>query len=151
MVAVTFVVLLVGYIITRKISFVALFSASILGIFGGLTILLKDETFIKLKPTIVNLLFAAILFYGNFVKKPFLSYLLGAQIKVSDASWFILSKRWALYFIGLAALNEIVWRNFPTDFWVQFKVFGMLPLSLIFMASQMPFIMREAEKFEKKK
>jgi intracellular septation protein len=116
---------------------------------GGLTILFKDETFIKLKPTIVNLLFAAILLYGHLTKKPFLSYLLGAQIKISNHAWLILSKRWACYFIGLAILNEVIWRNFPTDFWVQFKVFGMLPLSIIFMASQMPFIMREAQKFEK--
>ena len=99
--------------------------------------------FIKIKPTIINLLFAAILFYGYFNKKLFLSHLLGEQIKMSDQSWMKLSARWGFFFLSLALLNEIIWRSFPTDFWVQFKVFGMMPISLIFTLSQMPFMMRE--------
>lgn len=146
----TLIALLISYILTKKIAKTALFSAILLSIFGSLTVLLKDETFIKMKPTIVNLIFAATLFYGYFSKKPLLSYLLGAQIKISNQAWIILSWRWAWFFIFLSCLNEIIWRNFATDFWVQFKVFGMMPISLIFTASQFPFMMKEMKKFEKK-
>ncbi len=146
MVATTFIALIISYFLTKKIPMVALVSGIVLGIFGGLTILLKDDIFIKTKPTIINLLFAAILFYGYFAKKPFLSYLLGEQIKMSNKSWLTLSMRWALFFIFLSLLNEIIWRNFSTDFWVQFKVFGMMPISLIFTISQVPFMIREMKK-----
>ena len=146
MVATTFIALIISYIFTRTIPTIALFSACILGFFGTLTILLEDEIFIKLKPTIINLIFAAILFYGYFKKKPMLSYLLGEQIKISNIAWLTLSKRWAIFFIFLAILNELIWRNFSTDFWVQFKVFAVLPISLIFTISQTPFIIKEVRK-----
>lgn len=144
----TFVALIVCYILTRKIPTIALVSGIILAIFGGLTILLKDDVFIKTKPTIINLLFAAILGYGYFAKKPFLSYLLGDQIKMSQPAWLKLCARWSIFFIFLAILNEIIWRNFSTDFWVQFKVFGMMPLSLIFTISQVPFMIKEMKKVQ---
>lgn len=146
MVATTFVALVISYILTRKIPMVALASGIILAVFGGLTILLENDLFIKVKPTIINLLFAAILLYGYFAKKPLLSYLLGEQIKMSAQAWLVLSLRWAGVFIFLALLNEIIWRNFSTDFWVQFKVFGMMPISLIFTLSQVPFMIREMKK-----
>jgi intracellular septation protein len=146
MVITTFIALIISYILAKKIPMVALTSGIVLGIFGGLTVFLNDEIFIKIKPTIINLLFAAILFYGFFTKKPFLSYLLGEQIKMKNAAWLTLSMRWALFFIALALLNEIIWRNFSTDFWVQFKVFGMMPISLIFTISQVPFMMKEMKK-----
>lgn len=146
MIITTFVALIISYFLTKKIPMVALFSGALLGIFGGLTILLKDDIFIKTKPTIINLLFAAILLYGYFAKKPFLSYLLGEQIKMGNHAWLTLSARWAIFFIFLALLNEIIWRNFSTDFWVQFKVFGMMPISLIFTVSQVPFMIREMKK-----
>jgi intracellular septation protein len=149
MVITTFIALIVAYVLTKKIPMVALFSGTILGIFGGLTIFLKDDIFIKIKPTIINLLFATILLYGFFAKKPFLSYLLGEQVKMDDRAWLALSARWACFFILLAALNEIIWRNFSTDFWVQFKVFGMMPISMIFTISQVPFMIREMKKFQK--
>lgn len=147
MVATTIVTLIISYFLTGEIPKVALFSGIILTIFGGLTILLQDEIFIKIKPTIINLIFAAILFYGYFFKKPFLSTILGDQIKMSAHAWLVLSLRWGIFFIGLAILNEIIWRCFSTDFWVQFKVFGMTPISLIFTISQIPFMVREMKKF----
>lgn len=144
----TFIALIIAYILTRKIAMMALFSGTILGVFGALTILLKDDIFIKLKPTIINLIFAAILFYGYFSKKPLLSYLLGGQIEMRNHAWLVLSWRWGWFFIALAALNEIIWRGFPTDFWVQFKVFGMMPLSLLFTISQIPFMIKEIKKLQ---
>jgi intracellular septation protein len=143
MVITTFFALIISYLLTRKISTVALVSGTVLAIFGGLTVLLKNDIFIKIKPTIINLLFAAILFYGYLAKKPLLSYLLGEQIKMRNEAWLTLSIRWACFFVFLALLNEVIWRNCSTDFWVQFKVFGMMPISLLFTISQIPFMMRE--------
>lgn len=148
MIITTFIALIVSYFLTKKIPMVALASGIVLGIFGGMTILFKNEIFIKTKPTIINLLFAAILFYGYFAKKPLLSYLLEGQVKMSNQAWLTLSMRWGLFFICLAGLNEIIWRNFSTDFWVQFKVFGMMPISMIFTISQVPFMIREIKKFQ---
>lgn len=143
----TSIALSISYILTKKIPNVALFSAIILAIFGGLTIILKDELFIKLKPTIVNMLFASILFYGYYSKKPLLSYLFGEGFQMNHEAWLKLSFRWALFFIFLAILNEFIWRNFSTDLWVKFKVFGMMPITLIFTISQVPFMIREIKKF----
>ncbi len=148
MVATTIIALIISYIMTRTIPTVALFSAAILAFFGGLTVFLQDDLFIKIKPTIINLIFAAILLYGFFTKKPLLSYLLGEQIKMNNEAWITLSLRWAGLFIALALLNEIIWRNYSTDFWVQFKVFGMMPISLLFTILQVPFMMKEIKKFE---
>lgn len=150
MVITTLIALSISYVLTRKISMMALTSAIVLAIFGGLTVIFKDETFIKIKPTIINLLFAAILLYGYFTRKTFLSYLLGEQLKMRDEAWLSLSLRWALFFIFLAALNEVIWRLTSTDFWVQFKVFGMMPLSILFTLTQIPYMMREVKKEEEK-
>lgn len=145
MLVTTFIALIISYVLTKKIAMVPLVSGILLGIFGGLTIFLQDEIFIKMKPTIINLLFALLLFYGYFTKKPFLSYLIGEQIKMSDKAWLTLSARWSCFFIFLAVLNELIWRNFSTDFWVQFKVFGMMPISLLFTIFQIPFMIRETK------
>jgi len=145
LVTTTLISLFACYLLTKKIPVIALVSGAILTFFGGLTILLKDDTFIKIKPTIINSLFSAILFYGYFKKKIFLSYLLGEKLKISDEAWIILSLRWAIFFAFLATLNEFIWRNFSTDFWVQFKVMGMLPITFLFMMSQLPFIKKELE------
>lgn len=142
--------LLIAYFLTGKIALMPLVSAVILGIFGGLTILFKDDIFIKIKPTIINAIFAMVLFYGYLTKKPFLSYLVGDQIKMSVAAWLTLSWRWAWFFVFLAMLNEIIWRFFSTDFWVQFKVFGITPLSLVFTLLQLPFMMKKMKEFDKK-
>lgn len=143
MIITTFFALITSYILTKKIPMVALVSGAILTIFGGLTVFLKDDIFIKMKPTIINLLFAVVLFYGYFTKKPFLSYLLGQQIQMHNKAWLTLSARWAIFFVLLALLNEFIWRTFSTDFWVQFKLFGIMPISLIFTISQVPFMINE--------
>lgn len=150
LVGATIIAVVISYILTKKVAKMPLFSAGILGFFGGLTILLQDDIFIKLKPTIINLIFAAILFVGHYYKKPFLSYLLGEKIRMSQEAWLTLSFRWAIYFVCLAILNEYIWRSYPTDFWVQFKVFGMMPISFIFTFSQLPFMIKEMKKFDGK-
>jgi intracellular septation protein len=141
----TAIALIITYILTKKIPMVTLFSGVILSIFGGLTIFSGNELFIKMKPTLVNLTFAAILFFGYYTKRPFLSHLFSSALKMPNHAWLILSFRWAVFFIFLALLNEIIWRNFSTNFWVQFKLFGMTPISIIFMIFQMPFIMRNSD------
>ncbi|MCU0733835.1 MAG: septation protein IspZ, partial [Hyphomonas sp.] len=106
-------------------------------IFGGLTLWLEDELFIKLKPTIVNLIFASILLGGLRFGQSLLRHLFGEVFRLTDEGWRKLTLRWGLFFIALAILNEIVWRNFPTDTWVSFKVFGIMPLTMIFGIAQM--------------
>ncbi len=144
----TAITLSVSYVLTKNIPNIALFSAIILAVFGGMTIILQDELFIKLKPTIINSIFALILLYGYFAKKPLLGYLLGQQLKISNQAWLTLSLRWALFFIFLAFVNEFIWRSFDTDFWVKFKVFGMMPITLIFTISQAPFMINEVKKYD---
>lgn len=144
----TIIALLISYILTKKIAKVALFSGIVLTLFGTATVVLQNDVFIKMKPTVINLVFATILLYCYFAKKLWLANLFGSRVQISNDAWRILSLRWAILFVFLAFLNEVIWRNFSTDFWVQFKVFGMTPISLVFMFLQMPFLMREIEKFE---
>jgi len=151
LVIVTLIVLIFDYIINKKIAMLPLFSALILGLFGGLTIFSGDEIFIKTKPTIINFCFAAILFFGYLTKKPLLKYIFGGGVEISHKAWMILSLRWGCFFIFLAILNEIIWRNFHTEFWVKFKVFGILPCSIIFILLNMPYIIKEVDKAEKLK
>lgn len=139
------------YFLTKKIPLVALTSGIMLTFFGGLTIFFKDDVFIKIKPTVINSLFAATLFYGYFTKKPFLSKVFGEKIKISDKAWITLSLRWAIFFTFLATLNEFIWRNFSTDFWVKFKVIGMLPTTLLFTFSQLSFVKKEMKNQSLKK
>ena len=123
--------------------------------FGGLTLALDDETFIKLKPTIVNLLFAAILSGGLFFRLGLLQKLFDTVFQLTERGWRLLTVRWMLFFVVLAALNEIVWRTQTTEVWIQFKLFGIMPLTLVFSLAQLPLISRyqieekdEAEKAE---
>ena len=113
-------------------------------VFGGLTIWLQDDTFIKLKPTIVNVLFGGVLLGGLFFGKSLLGYVFHAAFRLTDEGWRKLTLRWGVFFLVLAALNEIVWRGFSTDFWVAFKVWGIMPLTILFTMSQMPLIMRHS-------
>ena len=145
----TIFVILTIYIMTKKISKMALISGIFLTIFGGLTVFSGDELFIKIKPTISNIVFALILLMGNLFNKPLLAKLFGNNIKMSNIHYRILTNRFILFFLFLALLNEFIWRNFSTDFWVAFKVFGMFTISIIFTISQAPFIMRN--KIEQKK
>jgi len=111
-------------------------------VMGGLTLYLHDELFIKLKPTIVNVLFASILLGGLAYGHSLLKYLFSDVFQLLDEGWRKLTLRWALFFLFLAVLNEIVWRFFSTDFWVAFKVFGIMPLTLIFSIMQLGLMQR---------
>ena len=132
----TVIALVVSYLHLKNFSAPLLITSFLVLIFGGLTIFFKDPTFIKLKPTIVYLLFSSFLFLGLILKKNFLKIYLSNLIKLNNIGWDILTKRWSLFFLAMAILNEIIWRNFSTDFWVSFKVFGFLPLTIIFMMLQ---------------
>ncbi|HRY07156.1 MAG TPA: septation protein A [Hyphomicrobiaceae bacterium] len=119
-----------------KIAMMPLVTAVFVMIFGGLTVWLEDDLFIKLKPTIVNLFFGATLFGGLLFGKSPIKYVFADAFHLTDTGWRILTQRWGFFFILLAALNEIVWRNFSTDSWVAFKTFGIMPLTMIFAISQ---------------
>ena len=136
----TIIAVLFSYIMEKKIPVMPTVSALIILIFGGLTIYFDNEVFFKMKPTIINLLFALILYGGLIVKKSLLKFLLGAAIKLEDEGWKILTQRWISFFIALAILNEIIWRTQSTDIWVNFKVFGILPITFIFTMTQFPLI-----------
>jgi intracellular septation protein len=120
----------------------AVVTAIVVVVFGGLTLALNDETFIKMKPTIVNGLFALGLAVGLAQGRSYLKVLMGEALPLSDAGWMIFTRRWAAFFLFLAALNEVVWRTTSTEFWVGFKTFGNLPLTFAFMASQWPMLRR---------
>ena len=136
----TIIAVLFSYIMEKKIPVMPTVGALIILIFGGLTIYFDNDVFFKMKPTIINLLFALILYGGVIVKKPLLKFLLGAAIKLEDEGWKILTQRWISFFIALAILNEIVWRTQSTDIWVNFKVFGILPITFIFTMTQFSLI-----------
>lgn len=136
----TLIAVLFSYIIEKKIPIMPTVGAGIVLIFGGLTIYFDNEIFIKMKPTIINIIFACILYGGELSKRPLLKYLLGATLKLQDKGWKMLTKRWVGFFIALAILNEIVWRTQSTDLWVSFKVFGILPITFIFTLTQFSLI-----------
>ena len=136
----TVISVLFSYILEKKIPVMPTIGAAIVLLFGGLTIYFDNEVFFKMKPTIINLLFAIILYGGIMINKPLLKYLLGAALKLEDQGWNILTQRWIGFFIALAILNEIVWRTQSTDIWVNFKVFGILPITFIFTMTQFPLI-----------
>jgi len=134
-----------AWAIERRVPLIPLVTAAVVAVFGGLTLWLQDETFIKMKPTIVQALFAAILLGGLAFRRPLLKPLLGAMMPpMSDRAWGQLTLRYALFFIAMALLNELVWRTQSTDFWVSFKVFGLPVLTILFIVSQMPFLNRHA-------
>ncbi len=140
----TVVALAVSYGIARTVPVMPLVTAVFVLIFGGLTLFLADETFIKLKPTIVNLLFATILLVGLMTGRVFMKILLESAFQLTDRGWQLITRAWIGFFIFLAALNEVVWRNFSTDTWVSFKVFGVLPITLVFTFALLPVIMRHS-------
>jgi intracellular septation protein len=143
----TIVSLAIHYVLVRKLPIMPLVSGAVVVVFGGLTLLLQDEVFIKLKPTIVNSLFGLTLLGGLYFQKPLLAIVLDSMFDLTEEGWRKLTLRWALFFFVLAALNEIVWRTQSTDFWVSFKVFGIMPLTVVFALAQTPLLMRyEAEK-----
>lgn len=139
MVAIT-LALAVSWLLTRKLAIMPLITGIVVLVFGGLTIYLHDDLFIKLKPTIVNCLFGTILLGGLYFGKSLLGYVFDSVFKLTDEGWRLLTLRWGIFFFVLAIINEIVWRNFSTDFWVSFKVFGFMPITLAFTLFQMPLI-----------
>jgi len=132
--------LVVAYAMTRRIEVMPLVTAVIVLVFGGLTLVLHDELFIKLKPTIIYVLFGGTLLGGLIFGKSLLGVVLDSMFHLTEEGWRKLTWRWVLFFFALAALNEIVWRNTSTDFWVSFKLFGVVPLTFLFGALQMPLI-----------
>jgi intracellular septation protein len=134
------IALTVSYAMTRHIAIMPVVTAVIVLVFGGLTLVLHDELFIKLKPTIIYVLFGGTLLAGLAFNKPFLSILFDQMFHLTDEGWRKLTWRWALFFFALAIANEIVWRTQTTDFWVSFKLFGVVPLTFLFGALQMPLI-----------
>jgi intracellular septation protein len=136
----TVISVLFSYIIEKKIPIMPTVGAAIILVFGGLTIYFDNEVFFKMKPTIINILFGFILYVGQIINKPLLKHLLGATLKLQDQGWEILTKRWINFFIALAILNEIVWRTQSTSLWVNFKVFGILPITFIFTMAQFSII-----------
>lgn len=140
--AATTVSVLVSWHVERKVPVMPVVGAGFVMLFGGLTLWLNDDLFIKLKPTLVNLLFATVLFTAHFLRRNVLKHLLGAVMALTEEGWRILGIRWAWFFLVLAVLNEVVWRSMTTDAWVNFKVFGIMPLTLLFSALQTPTILR---------
>ncbi|EJF74604.1 septation protein A [Bartonella alsatica] len=136
-----------SWIFVRKIPIMPLISGVFVLVFGFLTLWLHNDTFIKMKPTIINSLFALILFSGIFLKKPLLRYALDSTLKLDDLGWQKLTYRWAFFFVFLALLNEIIWRNFSDNFWTSFKVFGVMPLTILFALIQMPLILKHSKGF----
>jgi intracellular septation protein len=136
--------LAVSYVMTRQLPIMPVVTAIIVVVFGGLTLILHDATFIKVKPTIIYALFGAILIGGLIFKKPLLGVVFDSMFDLTDEGWRKLTLRWAIFFFVLAILNEIVWRHTSTNVWVDFKVFGVTPLTLIFGALQVPLLRRYA-------
>ena len=137
----TLVSLVVVYFLEKKIPMVPLTSCVLISVFGGLTLYFDNKIFFYLKPTIINLLFAALLFFGKyFTKKPLLKIFFQNAFDLEDEGWKKLNSRWIIFFIFIAILNEAVWRSQPEIFWVNFKVWGLLPITFIFTLSLIPLI-----------
>ncbi len=132
----------VGYALERRFSVVALFSAAIVVVFGGLTLYLKNDTFLKIKPTIIYGTFCAVLLGGLAFNRLFIKYALSFEFEMPESAWRTLTWRWGLFFAGLALLNEVVWHNFTTGQWVFFKVWITIPLILLFGMAQAPILLK---------
>tara|TARA_B100001115_G_C15843078_1_gene423388 strand:- start:2626 stop:3201 length:576 start_codon:yes stop_codon:yes gene_type:complete len=137
----TVISIIIMYCFEKKISPMPIIGAVLVSVFGGLTIYFDNKVFFYMKPTIINILFALILMYGKFfLKKSLLQLLLENSIKLKDEGWKILTDRWIYFFVFLAFLNEMVWRTQSEEIWVQFKVFGILPITFVFTIFQIRII-----------
>ncbi len=140
--AATAVALGLSLALTRRLPWLPLITAAVVGVFGGLTLWFENEIFIKMKPTIVQGLFAAVLLGGLALRRPLLKPLLGAAWPMDEVGWRRLSLRFALFFAAMAGVNEVVWRTQSTDVWVMFKVFGIIGLTFLFALTQLPLMTR---------
>jgi len=136
--------LALSWFIMKRVAIMPLVTGIVVLVFGGLTLYLQDDTFIKMKPTIVNSLFGAVLLGGLLFGQSLLKYVFGEVYKLKPEGWLKMTVRWGVFFFVLAALNEIIWRNFPTDMWVTFKVWGIMPLTLVFSMFQLPLLTKYA-------
>ena len=145
LIAASLIAVSLAWLLERRVPVVPLVTAAIVLVFGGLTLWLQDETFIKMKPTIVQAIFALVLLGGLAMGRPLLKPLLAPMMPpMSERAWRQFTLRYGLFFVAMAALNELVWRTQSTDFWVTFKVFGLPGLTFLFILSQLPFVGREA-------
>jgi intracellular septation protein len=137
--AATALALILSWLLTRKLAVMPLISAGFVAVFGVLTLWLHDDTFIKVKVTLINALFGVVLLGGLFFGQTFLKFVMGEALKMSDEGWRALTIRWGIFFLCIAVVNEVVWRMVPTDTWVNFKV-ALLPITLVFALSQAPMM-----------
>jgi len=134
----TVVAVLISYVIEKKIPYIPLIGGIIISVFGGLTLYFNNPVFLYMKPTIINVFFGlALAFEKFFTKEHILKKILGKSISLSDEGWKVITIRWMFFFFSLALLNEYVWRTQTEEFWVNFKVWGILPITFIFTAFQM--------------
>jgi intracellular septation protein len=136
------VAMIASYVVTKHVPLMAIVTAVVVIVFGTLTLILHDETFIKMKPTIVYALFASILGGGLLFGRSFIAIMFDQMFNLTAQGWRVLTLRWALWFAAMAVLNEIIWRSQTTEFWVAFKVFGMVPLTMVFALTQMGLVKR---------
>jgi intracellular septation protein len=142
--------LVLSWLLLKRIAIMPLVTGIVVLIFGTLTLLLQDDTFIKMKPTIVNGLFGGTLLGGLLFGQSLLRYVFGDVYKLKPKGWMVLTIRWGIFFFVLAVLNEIIWRNFDTDAWVAFKVWGIMPLTIVFSMFQLPVLSKYAPDEEPK-
>ena len=140
----TVIALVVSWALVRTLPIMPLVSGGVVLVFGALTLYLQDDVFIKMQPTIVNALFGVVLLGGLAFGKSLLGYVFDSAFRLDAEGWRKLTLRWGVFFLFLAVVNEVVWRNFSTDFWVAFKVWATLPITVLFTAVQMPLIMRHS-------
>lgn len=137
----TIIAVVIVYFVEKKIPYIPLIGGVIISVFGGLTLYFNNPIFLYLKPTIINLIFATVLLLGHlFFKKNFLKIFLKNAFQLNEIGWEKLNYRWSYFFIFLALLNELIWRTQTEDVWVNFKVWGILPITFIFTAMQVPLL-----------
>ena len=139
------VALAIGYALEKKLSPMPIFTAVLVVIFGGLTLYLQNDLFIKMKPTVLYAFFGALLLGGLRFNRLFIKYVFGQAFELTEAGWIKLTVRWGIFFLALAALNEAVWRTTSTETWVAFKVWGIIPLLFLFALAQTPLVMKHQD------
>ncbi len=143
--AATVFAVVVSWVVTRAIPWLPLFAAAILGVFGGLTLAFEDEIWLKIRPTVMQVVFAVALYGSLLLGKPLLKLLINRAFAMPDTAWRVLTLRFALFFLVMAGLNEVVWRTQSTDFWVTFDTVGQMGINFIFAMSQLPYMLRHHE------